>query len=112
MRTGSCKYGSNCRFNHPDPTSVAGADATSGYGNGGSFQLQGAAQTTPASWSSAPIMFPPTPATPQSNPEWNGYQVVPHPKKKNDLIISLDIFFFLFWGGGGVWGCENCDLVN
>ncbi|CAN1128708.1 Zinc finger CCCH domain-containing protein 63 [Linum perenne] len=20
MRNGSCKYGSNCRFNHPDPT--------------------------------------------------------------------------------------------
>lgn len=30
MRTGSCKYGANCRFNHPDP-----AEPPSGFANGG-----------------------------------------------------------------------------
>lgn len=27
MRNGSCGYGAGCRFHHPDPTSVGGADA-------------------------------------------------------------------------------------
>lgn len=77
MRTGSCKYGSNCRFNHPDPTSVSGPDPMSGYGNGSSVQLQGASQSTPSSWPPLPnpVIFAPTHANPPSNPEWNSYQV-------------------------------------
>ncbi|XP_057970415.1 zinc finger CCCH domain-containing protein 43 [Malania oleifera] len=77
MRTGSCKYGSNCRFNHPDPTTGGGCDSPSS----GSVSLQGASQSTIATWHSAgtlnetapfmPVMFSPTPAP---NPEWNGYQ--------------------------------------
>ncbi|XVF16285.1 hypothetical protein REPUB_Repub10bG0018000 [Reevesia pubescens] len=29
MRTGSCAYGSNCRFNHPDPTAAEGSNTIS-----------------------------------------------------------------------------------
>lgn len=82
MRTGSCKYGANCRFNHPDPTAVGGSDNASGFGNGGSAAL-GALQSSLTSWSSprtlnetapfVPMVLSPT--HPQS-PEWNGYQVL------------------------------------
>lgn len=85
MRTGSCKYGANCRFNHPDPTAAGAYEPPSGYGNGGSVPLQGASQSNMPSWSSpralneptpfVPIMFSPTHVVPTPNPEWNGYQV-------------------------------------
>ncbi|GFZ11957.1 zinc finger C-x8-C-x5-C-x3-H type family protein [Actinidia rufa] len=42
---GPCKYGSNCIFNHPDPTAVGGGDVHSEYGNGGPVSLQGASQS-------------------------------------------------------------------
>lgn len=84
MRTGSCKFGANCKFNHPDPTTVGGCDPQSGYGNGGSISLQGVAQPSVPSWSSprtlketsfVPMMMTPTQGvTPQSS-DWNGYQV-------------------------------------
>ncbi|GFZ07872.1 zinc finger C-x8-C-x5-C-x3-H type family protein [Actinidia rufa] len=83
MRNGSCKYGSNCRFNHPDPTAVGGGNAHSGYGNGGHVS-QAASKSTVSPWSPpralnetgtfAPPMFSPTQGIPSSNPEWNGYQ--------------------------------------
>lgn len=86
MRTGSCKYGANCRFNHPDPTDSAGGDTAVGYGNGGPVSLQGTSQPTIPSWSSprslnepapfVPIMLSPTQGVPSQNPEWNGYQVL------------------------------------
>lgn len=85
MRTGSCKYGANCRFNHPDPTAAGGYEPPSGYGNGGSVPLQGPSQPNIPSWSSpralnepapfVPIMFPPAQGVPPPHPEWNGYQV-------------------------------------
>ncbi|CAN1128696.1 Zinc finger CCCH domain-containing protein 43 [Linum perenne] len=53
MRNGSCKYGSNCRFNHPDPTVVGKNEAPSPIGN---------------------VMFPPNQGTNSRNLEWNGYQ--------------------------------------
>ncbi|GLU02161.1 hypothetical protein SLE2022_194250 [Rubroshorea leprosula] len=31
MRTGSCAYGLNCRFNHPDPTAAEGSDMESSF---------------------------------------------------------------------------------
>ena len=86
MRNGSCKYGANCRFNHPDPTAAGACDPPSSYGNGGSVSLQAASQMNMASWSSPrtlnetatymPIMFSPTQGVPPPNPEWNGYQVL------------------------------------
>lgn len=86
MRNGSCKYGANCRFNHPDPTAVGGSDSPSGYGNGGSGSSQAPSQASIGSWSSpralnepapfVPIMYSPTPGVPSQNSEWNGYQVV------------------------------------
>ena len=89
MKTGSCKYGVNCRFNHPDPTDAAGSDTSTGYGNGGPVSLQGGSQSTMASWHSSrplnetapppapyvPMMVPPAPVVPTPNTEWNGYQV-------------------------------------
>ncbi|XP_042492285.1 zinc finger CCCH domain-containing protein 43-like [Macadamia integrifolia] len=84
MRTGSCKYGSNCRFHHPDPTAVGGGDIPSGSV---SLHPSGGSQPVSASWSSppnetvpyldpansyVPMMLPPQGVHP--NPKWNGYQ--------------------------------------
>lgn len=95
MRNGSCKYGSNCRFNHPDPTAVGGSDSPSGYGNGGSISSQTASQTSLGSWSSpralnetAPfvqMMYPPSQVAATQKAEWNGYQVL-------TLLFSFLIF--------------------
>lgn len=84
MRTGSCKYGANCKFNHPDPT-VGGSDNPLGYGNGGSATL-GSSKSSMRSWSSprpfneaaafVPMVLSPTHGVPPQNPEWNGYQVL------------------------------------
>lgn len=86
MRTGSCKYGSNCRFHHPDPTTVAGADPSPGYNNAGTVPVQAASHLAASSWSppralndTAPYVPPmvyPTQGIPSPNTEWNGYQVV------------------------------------
>ena len=83
MRNGSCKYGSNCRFNHPDPTAAGGSDPPSGFDNGGPASLQGGSQSS--SWSAprslsetplyVPMMMPPSQGVPPQNTEWNGYQV-------------------------------------
>lgn len=86
MRTGSCKFGANCRFNHPDPTTVGGSDPQSGYGNGGgSVPLRGVSQQSVSSWSSSsrklnetpyvPMMITPTQGLAPQSPDWNGYQV-------------------------------------
>lgn len=85
MRNGSCKYASNCRFNHPDPTAAGGSDPASAFGNGGPASLQGVPQSTVAPWSAprslnetplyVPMMIPPSQGVPSQNTEWNGYQV-------------------------------------
>lgn len=97
MRNGSCKYGANCRFNHPDPTAAGGTDPPSGFGNGGTAALQSSPQSSVAPWSSPrglseaapfmPIMFPPTQGVPSQSPEWNGYQV-----SYNPLCCSVPLF--------------------
>lgn len=89
MRNGSCKYGANCKFNHPDPTAAGACDSPC-YGNGGSVTSQVASQVGVASWLSpgtmneaatyVPIMFPPPPqGVPSQNPGWNGFQVLIFP---------------------------------
>ncbi|KAL0718384.1 hypothetical protein Bca4012_067706 [Brassica carinata] len=51
MRNGSCKFGGDCKFNHPDPTSIGGVGSPLFRGNdGGSFSTKDAPQ---ASWSSS-----------------------------------------------------------
>ncbi|XP_043813509.1 zinc finger CCCH domain-containing protein 43 isoform X2 [Manihot esculenta] len=85
MRNGSCKYGANCRFNHPDPTAVGGSDPPSAFSNGGSATFQSSPQSSVGSWSSprglneiapfVPVIFPATRGVTLQNPEWNGYQV-------------------------------------
>lgn len=93
MRTGSCKYGSNCRFHHPDPSTVAGGDPSSGY-NGGSAPVKSAPYPTGSSWSSpralngtasfVPVVYPASQGIPLS-PQWNGYLVI--------LLFNLTALF-------------------
>ncbi|CAN0900376.1 Zinc finger CCCH domain-containing protein 67 [Linum grandiflorum] len=95
MRNGSCKYGSNCRFNHPDPTVVGGNEASSAIGNGGSPSLHASSHSKIPSWSSppprpalneappfVPIMFPPNQGTNSRNLDWNGYQAPVYPPER------------------------------
>lgn len=44
MRTGSCKFSSNCWFNHPDPTVVTAQDCVLEYQNGGSPKRHASAE--------------------------------------------------------------------
>ncbi|GER43743.1 zinc finger CCCH domain-containing protein [Striga asiatica] len=84
MRTGTCKYASNCRFHHPEPTTVGGADSSSGYDNGGSIPSQLLSSSSVQSWSSPmavneassfrPSVFSGGQGAPSSDPEWSGYQ--------------------------------------
>ncbi|XP_034215840.1 zinc finger CCCH domain-containing protein 43-like isoform X2 [Prunus dulcis] len=84
MRNGSCMFGTNCRFNHPDPTAARESDPPSGYGNGGPASLQGALSSTAAPCSAprslndaplyVPMVIPPSQGIPSQNTEWNGYQ--------------------------------------
>lgn len=89
MRSGSCKYGPSCRFNHPDPTAVGDGDAPTSYGNDGPLPLQHPPQPNipnmpswsaprppePTATSFVPMMYPPTQNMPPLRPDWNGYQV-------------------------------------
>ena len=87
MRTGSCKFGANCKFNHPDPQAVGGCDPASGYGNGGSISLHGVSQQSVSTWSSprtvnetspfVPVMLSPTQGVSPQSSDWNAYQVNP-----------------------------------
>lgn len=93
MCNGSCKYESNCWFNHPDPTTVGGGDTLSGCGNAGSGPSQGAFQSAVFSQSQprtanetvpfVPVVFSPTHNVPPPNVGCNGYQVHPVPDPTN-----------------------------
>lgn len=90
MRNGSCKYGSDCKFNHPDPTTIGGTDSPSFHGNNGgsigSFSPKSTFQASSTSWSLPrhangtspfiPAMLSQARRVPSQTPEWNGYQVV------------------------------------
>ncbi|XP_055831068.1 zinc finger CCCH domain-containing protein 67-like [Solanum dulcamara] len=52
MRTSTCKYASNCRFHHSDPTTVTGNNPSFGYNNVGSAPEQSASYSSVSSWSS------------------------------------------------------------
>lgn len=84
MSNGSCKYGVNCWFSHPDPTSVGEYENQSGDSSERSILLPNASQSTPGSWSPfalsdspayVPLMFPSTQGV-TSLPEWHAYQAV------------------------------------
>lgn len=88
MRTGSCKFGANCKFNHPDPTVGGvggGGEPPSGFGNGGAIHLQGVSQPSVPSWPPTrtlnetspfvPMMLSPSQGVSPQSSEWNGYQV-------------------------------------
>ncbi|GFP85052.1 zinc finger CCCH domain-containing protein 43 [Phtheirospermum japonicum] len=87
MRTGTCKYGISCRFHHPEPTTVGGADSPSGYGNDGSIPSQLVSSSSISSWSSprafnetspfTPVIFSQTQGAPTSDSDWNSYQDQP-----------------------------------
>lgn len=83
MKTGSCKFASNCKFHHPDPTAVADLNQ-----NGATLSLQ----PHVAQWNMqmptnrplspylgqhppyAPYIYSHHPGT-HMNSEWNGYSV-------------------------------------
>ncbi|XP_051205513.1 zinc finger CCCH domain-containing protein 65 isoform X6 [Lolium perenne] len=96
MRTGSCKFATNCRFHHPDPTNVASTDSMLEHENGDIPQknIQGSSQLNVSIWHAdqralnehhAPFlapapsysmgMIPPQGMYP--SPEWSGYHQVP-----------------------------------
>lgn len=90
MRNGSCKFGAECKFNHPDPTTIGGTDSLSFHDNNGvsigTFSPKSAFQAGSTSWTSPrhlngtspfiPVMLSQTHGVPSQTPEWNGYQVV------------------------------------
>ncbi|XP_068309256.1 zinc finger CCCH domain-containing protein 43-like [Pyrus communis] len=66
MRTLTCKYETNCKFNHPDPTAAGESRPQSAYGNGRPASLQG---------------LPNSQGINSETTEWNGYQApayLPH----------------------------------
>ncbi|XP_047311446.1 zinc finger CCCH domain-containing protein 67-like [Impatiens glandulifera] len=78
MRTGTCKYGANCRFNHPDPSAQSG-DPHSGYNAEGSVSQGIFPRPNVSSWSTPneagprPTMFPPRQLN-SVGPQWNSFQ--------------------------------------
>lgn len=98
MRTGSCKFGANCRFNHPDPTMVGGSTPPSTYANGRAVPLQGVSQPSMPSWSASgalnetgpfvPMMIPPVQGVSPQSSDWNGYQVI-HCCQPCILVLSI-----------------------
>ncbi|XP_050122229.1 zinc finger CCCH domain-containing protein 43-like isoform X3 [Malus sylvestris] len=66
MQTGTCKFETNCKFNHPDPTAAGESRPQSAYGNGRPASLQG---------------LPKSQDIYSETTEWNGYQApayLPH----------------------------------
>ncbi|XP_068309252.1 zinc finger CCCH domain-containing protein 67-like isoform X2 [Pyrus communis] len=66
MQTATCKYETNCMFNHPDPTAAGESRPQSAYGNGRAASLQG---------------LPNSQGINSETTEWNGYQApayLPH----------------------------------
>ncbi|XP_048443760.1 zinc finger CCCH domain-containing protein 65 isoform X40 [Pyrus x bretschneideri] len=63
MQTASCKYETNCKFNHPDPTAAGESRPQSAYGNGRAASLQG---------------LPNSQGINSEATEWNGYQAPAH----------------------------------
>jgi hypothetical protein len=84
MQTGSCKYGSSCKFHHPDPTAAIESETQTPYkynNNGGSHSLQNAPHTLPSWQSSRPTnettpynMYPPTQSLRPPARDWTSYQ--------------------------------------
>lgn len=66
MRNGSCRYGSNCKFNHPEPSTV-GLNASPKYGNYGNISLL------------APNVVP------APTLEWDNYQAPEYPATEKKL---------------------------
>lgn len=67
MRTGSCAYGVNCRYHHPDPVAAGGSDHFNGNpievflaghssGNHDCLQLKEASEPAVESWSSNTVL--------------------------------------------------------
>ncbi|XP_052109690.1 zinc finger CCCH domain-containing protein 43 isoform X2 [Arachis duranensis] len=81
MQHGSCKFGENCKYNHPDPT-TGGCDPPPMYDNVGSISFSGVLQQSASSVSSPgivnktspflPMMLSPTQVSPQDS-DWNAY---------------------------------------
>lgn len=95
MRIGSCKFATNCRFHHPDPTNVVSRDPVLEHENGDIPQqnVQASSQLNVPVWSAdqralnehcAPFLAPASsysagmipPRGMYPSPEWSGYHQV------------------------------------
>jgi hypothetical protein len=94
MRTGSCKYSTNCKFHHPDPSNVSSKEPLLEHENGDTPQqnVEGPSKTTVPVWPDqrsmneqhihflSPAqsynagMMPPQGVYP--SPDWSGYHQV------------------------------------
>ncbi|XP_063936910.1 zinc finger CCCH domain-containing protein 67-like isoform X2 [Daucus carota subsp. sativus] len=107
-RTGSCKYGENCRFHHPNPTAARGLGTTlPGRGRSSTRAINETAFFRPVIYPPSPFMpiiylptpfrriiYPPTPSAPE-NAEWNGYQgVLPIPPALSMAIPATGSSFY------------------
>lgn len=63
MRTGNCKFSTNCKFHHPDPIADSARDATYGYSNGEAQNQNssGASQMPTTPWPEQRTMNEPIP---------------------------------------------------
>ncbi|EMS47318.1 Zinc finger CCCH domain-containing protein 65 [Triticum urartu] len=96
MRIGSCKFATNCRFHHPDPSNVVSRDPMLEHENGDIPQqnVQASSQLNVPVWSAdqralnehcAPFLAPASsysagmipPRGMYPSPEWSGYHQVP-----------------------------------
>lgn len=82
MRTGTCKFSANCKFNHPDPTSRADSspknsdDGFAAPQNASDFPVWSSSGASHIELPSCvPIMYPPMTVVSPPNAVWNGYQV-------------------------------------
>ncbi|KAL1810400.1 hypothetical protein ACET3Z_027390 [Daucus carota] len=75
MKTGSCKFGENCKFHHPDATAVGGGDTTSpGRGRSSASDIN----------ETAPFR---TVISPPENAEWIGYQAPAYGRSQGILPV-------------------------
>ncbi|CAI0548191.1 unnamed protein product [Linum tenue] len=108
MRNGSCKYGSNCRFNHPDPTVVGANEHSSPIANGGSSSINASSHSNIPPWSpppprpalndtppNVPILFPSNQSTSSQNLEWNGHQAPVYPPPEQGMAPSHMPYFMI-----------------
>ncbi|XVF57895.1 hypothetical protein PTKIN_Ptkin07bG0019400 [Pterospermum kingtungense] len=100
MRTGSCAFGTNCKFNHPDPTAADGSNNfssdSSGFGYHSSWNYNGGSNAFPLSSKQMSLNHNSSyPHGTHLNSEWNGHQKKPSdpyfPPSTHNALRTSDI---------------------